>query len=102
MSEHSTSERNSEEGRPQGWEALKQHVLDHKVEVALWVTRIFTILFTFGYFVPLIGLLGNCFLHLVDSIASLGPSKVDSSVYFEIRLINSIYYDGQFQGTGFS
>jgi len=58
MSEHNgsqNSERSSEQERPQGWEALKQHVLDHKVEVALWVTRVFTILFTCGYFIPLLG-----------------------------------------------
>jgi hypothetical protein len=28
----------------------------------------------------------------MDNIASLGPSKEQSSVYFEIMFINSIYY----------
>jgi hypothetical protein len=46
---------NSEQPQPSGWEALKQHVIDHKVDVALWATRVFTILFTFGYFIPLLG-----------------------------------------------
>ena len=54
MEEHSESQ-SSEQARPQGWGALKQYVLDHKVEVALWVTRISTIMFTSGYFVPLLG-----------------------------------------------
>jgi hypothetical protein len=54
MSE-SNVQQNSEEPRRMGWEVLKQHVIDHKVEVALWTTRIFTLIFTFGYFVPLLG-----------------------------------------------
>ena len=29
----------------------------------------------------------------MDNSASLGPSKVQSDVYFEIGFINSIYYD---------
>lgn len=36
-------------------EALKQHVLSHKIDVALWATRIFTIIFTMVYFIPLFG-----------------------------------------------
>lgn len=54
MSDHSEPQ-DSEQPQPRGWEALKQHVIDHKVEVALWATRVFTIIFTFGYFIPLLG-----------------------------------------------
>jgi hypothetical protein len=54
MSDHNDAQ-NSEEAQPRGWEALRQHVIDHKVDVALWATRVFTILFTFGYFIPLLG-----------------------------------------------
>lgn len=38
---------------PRGVNALKAHVLEHKVEVAMWLTRVFTVLFTVGYFIPL-------------------------------------------------
>lgn len=36
-------------------EALKEHVLSHKIDVALWATRVFTIIFTLGYFIPIFG-----------------------------------------------
>ncbi|XP_063236548.1 Krueppel homolog 2 [Bacillus rossius redtenbacheri] len=41
--------------QPRGWANLKQHVMEHKVEVALWATRVFTIIYTFGYFIPIFG-----------------------------------------------
>jgi len=41
------------ETRPKGFEALKQHVVSHKVEVTLWCTRLAAIIFTFAYILPL-------------------------------------------------
>lgn len=41
------------ERRPKGLEALKQHVVTHKVEVTLWCTRLAAIVFTFAYILPL-------------------------------------------------
>lgn len=41
--------------RPRGWLVLKHHVLTHKIDVLLWVTRMATILFTIGYVFPLLG-----------------------------------------------
>ncbi|XP_012257387.2 Krueppel homolog 2 [Athalia rosae] len=41
--------------RPKGWETLKQHVIDNKILVGLWATRVLTILFTVGYVIPLFG-----------------------------------------------
>lgn len=41
------------ERRPKGFEALKQHVIAHKVEVTLWSTRLAAIVFTFAYILPL-------------------------------------------------
>lgn len=54
MSDHGNSQ-TSGEPQPSGWEALRQHVIDHKVDVAIWATRVVTVLFTFGYFIPLLG-----------------------------------------------
>lgn len=38
-----------------GWLALRQHIIDNKIKVGLWVTRLFTILFTIGYIIPIFG-----------------------------------------------
>jgi len=38
-----------------GLQALKEHALAHKVDVALWTTRLLAIFFTFAYFIPLFG-----------------------------------------------
>ncbi|KYN06932.1 Protein Kr-h2, partial [Cyphomyrmex costatus] len=38
-----------------GWPALKQHIIDNKIKFGLWLTRLFTILFTFGYIIPIFG-----------------------------------------------
>lgn len=42
-------------------EALKLHVLSHKIDVALWAIRIFTIIFTLGYFIPIFGSAQNAY-----------------------------------------
>ncbi|KAK3915333.1 Krueppel-like protein 2 [Frankliniella fusca] len=39
--------------QPKGWNALRKHVMDYKIDVALWATRIANLLFTIGYFIPL-------------------------------------------------
>lgn len=57
MSDDSANPQPSSE-RPQrrlNVEALKQHVLTHKIDVGLWALRMLTILFTLGYFIPIFG-----------------------------------------------
>jgi len=34
---------------------LKHHVLTHKIDVAMWATRLATIIFTLGYILPIMG-----------------------------------------------
>lgn len=34
---------------------LKKHIIDNKVDVGLWTTRLLTMLFTFFYFIPIFG-----------------------------------------------
>jgi len=41
--------------RQRGWLVFKHHVLTHKIDLALWATRLGTILFTIGYILPLFG-----------------------------------------------
>ena len=43
------------EQRPRGWLVLKHHLLTHKIDVALWATRLATIIFTMGYILPIMG-----------------------------------------------
>lgn len=50
-----SDQQNSEGQRPRGWLVFKHHVLTHKIDLALWATRLGTILFTIGYILPLFG-----------------------------------------------
>jgi len=43
------------EERPRGWLVLKHHLLTHKIDVALWATRLATMVFTLGYILPIMG-----------------------------------------------
>jgi hypothetical protein len=45
----------SPEQRPRGWLVLKHHLLTQKIDVALWATRLATIIFTMGYILPIMG-----------------------------------------------
>lgn len=38
---------------PKGFNALKHHCIEHKLDVLLWATRLFTMVFTFAYLLPL-------------------------------------------------
>lgn len=37
------------------WDGLINHVKEHKLDMALWLTRVITIFFTFSYFIPIFG-----------------------------------------------
>lgn len=43
----------TETNREHGFVKLKEHVLANKIDLALWVTRVLSILFTLGYLFPL-------------------------------------------------
>uniref|UniRef100_A0A1B6DU58 Uncharacterized protein n=1 Tax=Clastoptera arizonana TaxID=38151 RepID=A0A1B6DU58_9HEMI len=47
------NDNNTEPRQPQGIDALVQHAKEHMFDVALWVTRLFAIIFTFMYFIPI-------------------------------------------------
>lgn len=38
-----------------GIEALKKHALENKLDMGMWAIRAASILFTFAYFIPIIG-----------------------------------------------
>eukprot|EP00088_Acartia_fossae_P049929 TRINITY_DN5547_c0_g1_i14.p1 TRINITY_DN5547_c0_g1~~TRINITY_DN5547_c0_g1_i14.p1 ORF type:complete len:250 (-),score=15.19 TRINITY_DN5547_c0_g1_i14:124-873(-) len=46
---------NTSQTQSRGIGALKNHLISHKLDVGLWVTRLATILFSFAYILPVIG-----------------------------------------------
>lgn len=38
-----------------GLEALKQHAVENKLYMSMWIIRGTAILFTFAYFIPIVG-----------------------------------------------
>ena len=66
------------EERPRGWLVLKHHLLNHKIDVALWATRLATMVFTLGYILPIMGNPYNSFykvycLYIFSQVSSLTP-----------------------------
>lgn len=51
----STTSADSSTQIEKGWGALKKHVVSNKIMAGLWATRLFTLLFTIGYIIPLFG-----------------------------------------------
>lgn len=55
MGDQGKSHHNSNSTPPRGFDVVKQHVNENKIDIALWATRLCTILFTFFYFIPIFG-----------------------------------------------
>lgn len=55
MGDQGEAHQNSNASSPRGFDVVKQHIIDNKIDVGLWATRLLTILFTFFYFIPIIG-----------------------------------------------
>ncbi|XP_055712661.1 Krueppel homolog 2 [Phlebotomus papatasi] len=49
------TDQNEQQQPPRGTEALLAHISQHKIDVALWATRVLTIVFAFGYLIPIFG-----------------------------------------------
>lgn len=49
------ADNDTNQDRPRGVEALKQHVSENKADVALWASRVLTIIFAIGYVLPIFG-----------------------------------------------
>ncbi|XP_033334148.1 transmembrane protein 33-containing Krueppel homolog 2 [Megalopta genalis] len=63
-----------------GWNNLRQHVIDNKIKVGLWVTRLFTILFTIGYIIPLFGNPYNIYYKALMSNAATSALRLHQRV----------------------
>lgn len=49
------ADNNTNQERPRGLGALKQHISENKADVALWASRVLTIIFAIGYVLPIFG-----------------------------------------------
>lgn len=43
------------DNQPRGIEAVKNHMLENKIETALWLSRVLSIVFAIGYLLPIFG-----------------------------------------------
>lgn len=43
------------QSQPRSFQALKEHTMAHKIDMALWTTRVLAIFFTLAYFIPIFG-----------------------------------------------
>ncbi|CAG0882180.1 unnamed protein product [Cyprideis torosa] len=62
--------------RRRGWNVLVQHVTEHKIETGLWATRLLTISFTLGYFIPLFGNPYNLYYKVLMSNAATSALRL--------------------------
>lgn len=67
---------NTEKGR----NALRQHIIDNKIKVGLWVTRLFTLIFTIGYIIPIFGNSYNIYYKVLMSNAATSALRLHQRV----------------------
>ncbi|XP_053975135.1 Krueppel homolog 2 [Hylaeus anthracinus] len=63
-----------------GWNALRQHIIDNKIKVGLWITRLFTIIFTIGYIIPIFGNPYNIYYKALMSSAATSALRLHQRV----------------------
>ncbi|XP_017892781.1 Krueppel homolog 2 isoform X2 [Ceratina calcarata] len=62
------------------WAALKQHVIDNKINFGLWLTRLFTIIFTIGYIIPIFGNSYNLYYKALMSNAATSALRLHQRI----------------------
>jgi hypothetical protein len=82
-------------------DALKQHVLVHKIDCGLWAMRILTVFFTFGYFLPIFGsaqnayykaLIANAAINALRLHQRLGRVRLSREFLAELLMEDSCHY----------
>ncbi|XP_078049879.1 transmembrane protein 33-containing Krueppel homolog 2 [Augochlora pura] len=63
-----------------GWNVLMQRVIDNKINAGLWVTRLFTIVFTIGYIIPIFGNPYNIYYKALMSNAATSALRLHQRV----------------------
>jgi hypothetical protein len=71
-----TDTTDSDRPRPVAFDALKTHVMAHKVDVALWAIRILTVLFTIGYFIPIFSTSYNAYYKALIANAAISALRL--------------------------
>lgn len=63
-----------------GWHAVKQYIVDNKIKAALWVTRLFTVVFTIGYIIPIFGNSYNIYYKALMSNAATSALRLHQRI----------------------
>lgn len=66
----------TENERPSAVNALKEHVLEKKVDVTLWATRFLVLFFTFFYFIPIFGNPANSYYKVLIANAAISALRL--------------------------
>lgn len=89
------ADNNTNQERPRGFEALKQHVIDNKTDVALWASRVLTIIFAIGYMLPIFGFVFcspfTCLLNWNSSTAQINRHIFISMFFSSSNAQNAFY-----------
>ncbi|KAK9294642.1 hypothetical protein QLX08_010806 [Tetragonisca angustula] len=80
MADTSTTPGDNSVHMEKGWFALRQHIIDNKIKVGLWVTRLFTIIFTIGYIIPIFGNSYNIYYKVLISNAATSALRLHQRV----------------------
>ncbi|XP_032683143.1 Krueppel homolog 2 [Odontomachus brunneus] len=63
-----------------GWSELKQHIVENKINFALWLTRCFTIILTIGYIIPIFGNPFNIYYKILMNNAATSALRLHQRV----------------------
>lgn len=64
------------ENQPRGIEAVKIHMMENKIETALWVSRVLSIVFAIGYLLPIFGSSQSAFYKVLISNAATSALRL--------------------------
>ncbi|CRL00737.1 CLUMA_CG013993, isoform A [Clunio marinus] len=64
------------DNQPRGFEAVKNHMLENKIETALWVSRCLSIIFAIGYLLPIFGSSQSAFYKVLISNAATSALRL--------------------------
>lgn len=88
-------------GRGLNFEALKVHIITHKIDCGLWAIRMLVILFSIGYFIPIFGnaqsayykvLIANAAISALRLHQRLGRVQFSRQFLSELVLEDSCHY----------
>lgn len=72
----SDSNSTDNDNQPRGIEAVKNHMLENKIETALWLSRVLSIVFAIGYLLPIFGSSQSAFYKVLISNAATSALRL--------------------------